>query len=47
MNINNFIQLVLKHYIDGNLVQAEHVYRKILEMHPNNAGVYYELGNAF
>ena len=31
--------------MEGNFVQAEHVYRKILKKQPNNAGAYYELGN--
>jgi len=47
MNIINLIQLARKHYIEGNLVQAEHVYRKILKKYPNNAGAYYELANVF
>jgi protein O-GlcNAc transferase len=45
MNVHHFIQLARKHHLEGNFVQAEHVYRKILKKQPNNAGAYYELGN--
>jgi protein O-GlcNAc transferase len=45
MNIHHLIQLAHKHLMEGNLVQAENVYRKILKRQPNNAGAYYELGN--
>jgi len=47
MNINEAIQIVFEHLQAGNLEQARNVCKKILKIQPNNADVYFDLGNIF
>ena len=44
MNINKSIQLAFKHHQQGNLKQAEDLYKKILKVQPNNVDVHNYLG---
>jgi protein O-GlcNAc transferase len=45
MNINESIQLAHEHHLAGNVEQAEDLYREILNIQPDNADVYNDLGN--
>jgi len=52
MNINKSIQLAIEHHQAGNLQQAEHIYKRILKVQPDNADalhflgiIYYQLRN--
>ena len=45
MNINKAIQMAFEHHQQGNLKQAEDLYKKILKVQPNNVDVYNYLGN--
>jgi tetratricopeptide (TPR) repeat protein len=44
MNINNQIQLALKFHRSGDLLQAEHILKKILRKNHNNVNALYNLG---
>ena len=44
MNINEAFQLAAKYYQEGNLQQAEYIYREILQFQPNAAEGHYFLG---
>jgi len=45
MDINKTIQSAHEHHLAGNADQAEALYRAILNVEPENAGVYNDLGN--
>jgi len=44
MTINEAFQLALQHHQKGDLEQAEHIYREILEVQPSNIHCYNNLG---
>jgi tetratricopeptide (TPR) repeat protein len=52
MKIDEVFKSAIEHHKAGNLQQAEHIYKKILKDHPDNADalhflgiIYYQLGN--
>jgi protein O-GlcNAc transferase len=45
MDINKTLQSAHDHHLAGNAEQAEAIYREILTVQPDNAGVYNDLGN--
>jgi protein O-GlcNAc transferase len=44
VDIRKAFQSARQNYLSGNFSEAERIYRKILKIQPDNAGVYYELG---
>ncbi|MBM4137553.1 MAG: tetratricopeptide repeat protein [Nitrospira sp.] len=47
MNIDKALQLAAKHYQAGDLQQAEHIYREILKVQPDNTDVLHFIGIVF
>jgi len=47
MNINQAIELANNFQNEGKLDQAEHIYKELLKLLPNNASIYYNLGIIF